>query len=77
MLANLASSSRSTAPRPGAAAFCELDVDGYGTRKVEVYADGRVGFADAGEVGGTASSIVPIESFDPDVKPAVSGGGGA
>ena len=40
--------------------LCEYDSDGWESRKVEIFPDGSVGFADAGEsAGGTRLSLIP------------------
>jgi hypothetical protein len=44
--------------------YSELDGDSYETRKVEVYADGRKGFADGSEsAGGTVLSDMKVPSL--------------
>jgi hypothetical protein len=45
--------------------YSELDNDRYEVRKVEVYADGRRGFADSGEeFGGTVLSSMPLPPLE-------------
>jgi hypothetical protein len=45
--------------------YSELDDESWETRKVEVYADGRVGFADAHtEFGDTGLGEVPVPPLD-------------
>jgi hypothetical protein len=45
--------------------YSELDDAGWEIRKVEVFADGRIGFADRGATsGGTRLSIEPLPSLD-------------
>jgi hypothetical protein len=44
--------------------YSEIGDDSYERRKVEVYKDGRKGFADASEeVGGTALGVMPVPSL--------------
>ena len=55
--------------------YSELDDAGWEIRKVEVFADGRVGYADrSGTNGGTRLSIEPLPSLieiatDPQFEP--------
>lgn len=45
--------------------FSEIGPDGYERRKVELFRDGRLGWADEkNEVGGTGLGQVPITSVD-------------
>lgn len=51
---------------PGAPAqiYSEIDADGYENRKVEIFADGRKGFADASEsANGTVLSDMKVPSL--------------
>jgi hypothetical protein len=56
--------------------YSELDGERWELRKVEVFPDGRIGFAGPGvEIGGTRLSEVPLPSFeqiatDPQFEPA-------
>ena len=44
--------------------YSEIGEDSYELRKVEIYADGRKGFADASEeVNGTALGSMPVPSL--------------
>ena len=44
--------------------YSEIGDDGYETRKVEVWSDGRKGFADSSEEkGGTALGFMPVPSL--------------
>jgi hypothetical protein len=41
--------------------YSELDAERWETRKVEIFADGRIGYADqAEEIGGTGLSVEPL-----------------
>ena len=59
--------------------YSELDDAGWEIRKVEVFADGRVGYADrSGTSGGTRLSIEPLPSLteiaaDPQFEPREMG----
>ena len=45
--------------------YSELDGERYETRKVEIFGDGRRGFADAGEEqGGTFLGTLPVPALD-------------
>jgi hypothetical protein len=44
--------------------YIEVGEDGYESRKVELYADGRKGFADSSEeAGGTSLGFMPVPSL--------------
>jgi hypothetical protein len=55
--------------------YSELDEESFEVRKVEVYRDGRVGFADSSEsTGSTRLGLVPVPSLgeiadDPEFRP--------
>jgi hypothetical protein len=54
-----------SSPRDPVWLYCELDDERWETRKVEVFADGRVGFADAsGGVGDTRLGELPVPPDD-------------
>jgi hypothetical protein len=45
--------------------YSEIGDDSYERRKVEVYKDGRKGYADSsGEFGGTALGVMPVPSLE-------------
>jgi hypothetical protein len=56
--------------------YSEIDIDGWETRKVEIFADGRYGYASATESsGGTRLGEAPIPllteiAHDPQFEPA-------
>jgi hypothetical protein len=45
--------------------YSEIDDHGYERRKVEIFKDGRKGYADSsGEYGGTALGVMPVPSLE-------------
>ena len=57
--------------------YSEIGEDDYERRKVEIYADGRKGFADGSEqAGGTTLGVMPVPSLEdiaaqPEYEPKV------